>query len=89
MISFGEGYDTLWLQIISFVPLWSPLVMPGRVVRGWATPLEAVASVAIMVVAIYAMLRLAGWIYTGGVARATQKLGWREALRTGRDLRAE
>ena len=88
LISFGEGYDTLWLQVISFIPLWSPLVMPGRIVRGWAAPWEMAASLAIMVAAIYGMVRLAGWIYTGGVARATQKLGWREALRTGRELQS-
>lgn len=86
IISFGEGYDTTWLQIMSFFPLWSPLVMPGRIVRGWAMPWEVALSLAIMVVSIYAMVRLAGWIYTGGVARATQKLGWREAFRTGREL---
>ena len=42
----------------------------------------------IMLAAIYGMVRLAGWIYAGGVARATAKLGWGEALRAGRDLRA-
>lgn len=86
LISFGEGYDTVWLQIMSFIPLWSPLVMPGRIVRGWAVPWEVGLSLAIMVASMYGMIRLAGWVYTGGVARATQKLGWREALRTGRDL---
>ncbi len=87
LISFGEGFDTLWLQIISLIPFWSPLVLPGRMVRGWAEPWEIVAALAIMAMAIYGMLRLAGWIYTGGVARATQKLGWREAFRAGRELR--
>lgn len=86
LISFGEGYDTIWLQIMSFIPLWSPLVMPGRIVRGWALPWEVGLSLAIMALSIYGMIRLAGWVYTGGVARATQKLGWREALRAGRDL---
>ena len=85
---FGEGFDTLWLQVISFIPFRSPLVLPGRMVRGWAEPWEVVAALAIMAVAIYGMLRLAGWIYTGGVARATQKLGWREAFRAGRELRS-
>lgn len=88
LIAFGESYDTVWLQIMSFIPLWSPLVMPGRIIRGWALPSEVALSLVIMVAAIYGMVRLAGWIYTGGVARATQKLGWREALHSGRDLRA-
>ncbi len=86
--SFGEGLDTTFLQIMSFIPIWAPLIAPGRVVRGWAAPWEVALSLAIMVAATYTMLRLAGWIYTGGVARATQKLGWREALRAGRELRS-
>ena len=88
LVSFGEGFDTAFLQIMSLIPLWSPLLMPGRVVRGWAAPWEVALSLTIMVAATYGMLRLAGWVYTGGVARATQKLGWREALRAGRELRS-
>ncbi len=86
--SFGEGFDTTFLQIMSFIPIWAPLVTPGRIVRGWAAPWEVALSLAIMVAATYVKLRLASWIYTGGVARATQKLGWREALRAGRELRS-
>lgn len=89
LISFGEGFDTVFLQVISFIPLWAPLVLPGRIVRGWAAPWEVAVALVIMVAGIYGMLRLAGWIYTGGVARATQKLGWREAFRAGRELRAD
>jgi ABC-2 type transport system permease protein len=89
LISFGEGFDTVFLQVLSLIPLWAPLVLPGRIVRGWAAPWEVVAALVIMVAAIYGMLRLAGWIYTGGVARATQKLGWREAFRAGRELRSD
>lgn len=87
--SFGEGLDTGVLQAISLIPLWAPLVMPGRIVRGWAEPWEVAIALMVMAAAIYGMLRLAGWIYTGGVARATQKLGWREALRAGRELRGD
>jgi ABC-2 type transport system permease protein len=89
MISFGEGVgDNTVLRVMSFLPLWSPLTMPGRTVRGWAQPWEVTASLLIMGAAIYGMIRLAGWIYAGGVARATAKLGWGEALRAGRDLRS-
>ncbi|MDJ0960161.1 MAG: ABC transporter permease [Acidimicrobiia bacterium] len=89
LVSFGEGFDTVFLQVISFIPLWAPLVLPGRIVRGWAAPWEVALALVIMIAGIYGMLRLAGWIYTGGVARATQKLGWREALRAGRELGAD
>jgi hypothetical protein len=39
-----------------------------------------------MLVTIYAIIRMAGWVHQGGVARATSKLGWRDAFHTGRDL---
>jgi hypothetical protein len=44
-------------------------------------------SILLMVLAIYGVIRFAGWVYRGGVARAGSKLRWSEALRTGRDLR--
>lgn len=86
IISFSAGTDTAYIRAMSLIPLWSPLTMPGRIVRGWAEPWEVVLALVLMVVATLGMIRFAGWVYTGGVARATSKLSWREALRTGRDL---
>jgi ABC-type Na+ efflux pump permease subunit len=63
------------------------MLMPGRIARGWAENWEIAVALGIMIVAGLAMIRLAGRIYVGGVARATSKLGWREAFRTGADLR--
>ena len=62
---------------------------PADQVGGVTGGVLSFTSIAMMIYpAIYGMVRLAGWIYTGGVTRATQKLGWREALRTGRELQS-
>jgi ABC-2 type transport system permease protein len=87
LISMQGGIDTLLLRITSFIPFWAPLVMPGRIARGWAEGWEVALSVGIMILAGLVMIRVAGRIYVGGVARATSKVGWREAFRTGADLR--
>ncbi|MEA2000485.1 MAG: ABC transporter permease [Actinomycetota bacterium] len=87
VIAFSQGGDTFLLRLSSFIPLWAPMTMPGRIARGWATAWEVALAVGLMLMAIYAVIRLAGWVYKGGVARASSKLGWREAFRAGRDLR--
>jgi ABC-2 type transport system permease protein len=87
VIAFSQGSDTFLLRLSSFIPLWAPMTMPGRIARGWATPFEIAASIVLMVLAIYGVIRFAGWVYRGGVARAGSKLRWTEAFHTGRDLR--
>lgn len=88
VIAFSQGTDTAMLRTFSLIPLWAPMTMPGRIARGWATPWEVASSVGLMLISIYAVIRIAGWVYRGGVARASSKLSWREAFRTGRDLGA-
>lgn len=86
VIAFSRGTDTALLRTFSLVPLWAPMTMPGRIARGWAAPWEVGLSVTLMLLSIYAVIRIAGWVYRGGVARASSKLSWREAFRAGRDL---
>lgn len=81
-----QGTDAALLRSFSLIPLWAPMTMPGRTARGWAAPWEVGVSIVLMLVTIYAIIRMAGWVHQGGVARATSKLGWRDAFHTGRDL---
>jgi len=89
VIAFSQGTDTALLRTFSLIPLWAPMTMPGRIARGWAAPWEVGLSVVLMLLAVYGIVRMAGWVYRGGVARASSKLGWREAFRAGRDLGTE
>jgi ABC-2 type transport system permease protein len=63
----------------SFVPLTAPLVMPLRVAFGHAAWWEAPAAMAVMVVSIYGLVRLAGRIYTGSILRTGRRVSLREA----------
>ena len=87
LITMAGGIDTLLLRVASFIPLSAPMLMPARIARGWAESWEIAISLGVMVAAGLAMIYLAGRIYMGGMARATSRLGWREAFRTGSDLK--
>lgn len=86
LISMSAATDSPVLRVFSFIPLWAPLTMPARIVRGWAEWWEVGLSLALMLAATYGLVRFAGRVYVGGVSRATSKLGWREAWRSSRDV---
>ena len=86
LITVSGGVDTVLMRVASLIPFWAPMLMPARIARGWAENWEIAVALGVMIVAGVAMIRLAGRIYVGGVTRATSKLGWREAFRTGTDL---
>jgi ABC-2 type transport system permease protein len=86
VVAFAQGTDTTLLRVFSLIPMWTPMTMPGRIARGWATTWEVALSIVVMLLATYGVIWIAGRVYLGGVARATSKLGWRDAFRTGRDL---
>jgi hypothetical protein len=59
-------------------------MMPARIAIGglawWETPL----AVALMLVSIYGMIRLASRVYAGALMRGGARLDWRSALQLGR-----
>jgi ABC-2 type transport system permease protein len=65
--------------VASFVPISAPLVMPLRLAFGEAALWEAGAAVAVMAVAIYGLVRLAGRVYTGSILRTGRRVRLREA----------
>lgn len=87
-ISLPAGADNAVLRGVSYLPPFSPVTMPLRMVSGSAVWWEVVLSLALMVAATYAVLRVAGRVYVGGVVRVGRKLKWREAFRGGSDLSA-
>lgn len=85
IIAFSAGSD-LVPRILSFIPLWTPLIMPGRVARGEAGSWEVALAIAIMVAATVLMVAFASRVYLGGITQATRTLGWRQAFRGGREF---
>jgi ABC-2 type transport system permease protein len=84
VISFSAGSD-LVARILSFIPLWTPLLMPGRVARGSAATWEVALSIALMAAATLVMVRVASRVYLGGITQATRTVGWRQAFRGGKE----
>jgi ABC-2 type transport system permease protein len=84
-LSFTALYDpdSITSRIGSMVPVTSPLVMPIRLARGQVAAWEAPLALLLAVVTIYALVRLAGRIYAGGLLRIGGKVRVRDAWRLG------
>jgi ABC-2 type transport system permease protein len=67
-------------RIMSWVPFWSPLVMPIRMAAGEVPAWEAVAVIALVVATVAVVVRLAARVYTGGALRTRGRIKLKEAL---------
>jgi len=68
-LSVESNPDGLLARITPFIPPLAPMTMPARMLLGHAQPWELLASVALMLVATYGLIRLAGRAYSGNVLR--------------------
>jgi ABC-2 type transport system permease protein len=66
----------------SFLPPTAPMVMIVRIAHGSVPWWEIVLSIALVAIAIYGMVRLAGRVYAGAVLRIGPRLRLREAWRS-------
>jgi ABC-2 type transport system permease protein len=55
--------------------------MPARIALGGVPWWEVSLDVLIMLVSIYAMIRVATRVYSGAIVRGGARIGWRAALR--------
>ena len=67
----------------SFIPATTPMVMTVRIANGGVPWWEIALSIALMLAAIYGMVRLAGRIYAGAVLRIGRRVKLKEAWRGG------
>jgi ABC-2 type transport system permease protein len=67
-------------RVASFIPLFTPLVMPIRVVAGDASAWELAWAVVLVLVTVVAVVRVAGRVYAGGALRTRGQVKLREAL---------
>lgn len=85
VIAFSSASTTL-IRVISLIPPWTPLLMPGRIANGTVELWELLLAMGLMVFATLAMMRFAAGVYMGGITQATRKVGWLQAFRSGRDI---
>lgn len=67
--------------VMTNVPFWSPLLMPMRFVLGGATGIDVVISLAILVVSMLVVVRVAAKIYRVGVLMYGKRPSLRELIR--------
>lgn len=65
----------------SLLPPTAPMVMIARIAHGGVPVWQIVGAVALVVVSVYALVRLAGRIYAGGVLRFGGRVSLKEAWR--------
>jgi ABC-2 type transport system permease protein len=69
--------------VLAYIPFTSPMVMPERIALGAASPMEIVASVAIGLVTVVVVARLASSIYRRAIVRTGSRTHLRELLGSG------
>jgi ABC-2 type transport system permease protein len=84
-VSLTGDVSTL-ANVASFVPIWTPLVMPLRMIAGDVTWWEVALSLIIVIVTIIVTVRVSARIYRGSALRTGGKVKLSEALR-GSDVR--
>jgi ABC-2 type transport system permease protein len=85
ILSMGaaESPDSAAALVGSLVPPTAPMVMTVRMAHGGVPWWQIVLSVALMVVTVFGMVRLAGRIYAGAALRFGRRVRLREAWRGG------
>lgn len=85
-ISFAalNAPDADWVKILSFVPFFSPYLIPTRMVMGHIAPWEIGLSFVLLIAGAAVALWVAGRIYSAGVLLYGQKAGLRSVWRAVR-----
>lgn len=68
------------VTVLSFVPFFSPVVMPGRYAMGVAPLWEVLVAALVALLTIAVVVRLAGRVYANSILRTGARVGLREAL---------
>ncbi len=85
VIAFSSGAEVI-SRIMSLVPFWTPMLMPGRIASGSVETWELILATALMVAATWVTVRIGARVYLGGITQATRRVSWRQAFRGGKDL---
>jgi hypothetical protein len=75
--------DGTWAQIAAFLPPLAPMIVPTRVVLGDMAALGLIAAVALELLAILLLIRVAAGIYERSILRIGAPISLRAALGAG------
>jgi ABC-2 type transport system permease protein len=76
--SIGGDVSPL-VRLASFVPIWSPILMPMRISVGDAAPWEVALAVALVVAAVFVLVRVGARVYRGAALRTSGRVSLRQA----------
>jgi ABC-2 type transport system permease protein len=80
----GDHPSAWYIQVASFLPITAPLVMPARVAVSTVAPWEVLLAVTLMILATYALVRLAAAVYSGGLLHSGGRPRPRDVWRAAR-----
>lgn len=80
-----ENPDSTIARVVSIIPFSSPLTMTPRIAVGDPALWEIVLSLALLLITIPLVIRLAGRIYTGAILQTGPRIGIRDAWRSARE----
>ncbi len=79
--------DAPWIKVLTFVPFFSPYLVPLRMAYGTITPAEVMGALAVLALGVVLTLWLASRIYAAGVLLYGQRPGLRTIWRAARVAR--
>jgi len=81
-ISASSNPDTTLARVASFLPPLAPMIMVSRAAVGHVARWEVPVAVVIELAATWALVRVAGRVYTGAIVRTGPRVKLRDAWRT-------
>ena len=78
-MSQGDPTGTVW-RVLSYVPFFSPFLMPARLVLGVSSWAEQGVALAIALIALPLLVRGAATVYTRAVTRTGGRVPLKEVL---------
>ncbi|MFT3659972.1 MAG: ABC transporter permease [Gordonia sp. (in: high G+C Gram-positive bacteria)] len=76
---FGiQALDSVWMQVLSWIPPFSAVLMPIRIATGDTDPLQVVGTFAVMIAVCAAAIWVSSRIYRHSVLRTGSRTSWSE-----------
>ena len=85
MVFSMEAGPGPWIRLASFVPLWSPILMPFRINLGDAPLWEVALAVLLVIMFIAALVRIGSRVYRGAALRTGARVSLLDAWRSGNE----